>query len=125
MHKLGIDASRPPAASRLIATVKESSENGNNTHRHESTLEHSGAPASKRQKYCSKLPTCVVLDIEGTVAPISFVTDVMFPYAKEHVRQHLELAYGTAEGAEDIHLIRQQVRSCVAPSMFPHCLHCG
>ena len=33
-------------------------------------------------RYGTKLPTCVVLDIEGTVAPISFVADVMFPYAK-------------------------------------------
>lgn len=36
-----------------------------------------GEPAAKRQKTVSaKLPTAIVLDIEGTVAPISFVTEV-------------------------------------------------
>ncbi|KAI7732985.1 hypothetical protein M8C21_024976, partial [Ambrosia artemisiifolia] len=35
-------------------------------------------------------PRCVVLDIEGTTTPISFVTDVLFPYARDNVRMHLE-----------------------------------
>lgn len=29
--------------------------------------------------------TCILLDIEGTVAPVSFVTEVMFPFARAHV----------------------------------------
>lgn len=31
----------------------------------------------------------VLLDIEGTVAPISFVHDILFPFAREHVRDYL------------------------------------
>jgi enolase-phosphatase E1 len=31
----------------------------------------------------------VVLDIEGTTTPIAFVYDVLFPYARAHLRQHL------------------------------------
>jgi hypothetical protein len=34
-----------------------------------------GARSAKRQK-TAKLPAAIVLDIEGTVAPISFVTEV-------------------------------------------------
>lgn len=32
---------------------------------------------------------CVLLDIEGTVAPISFVTEVMFPFIRQHVAEYL------------------------------------
>jgi enolase-phosphatase E1 len=36
----------------------------------------------------------VVLDIEGTTTPISFVYDVLFPYARTHLREFLE-SHGT------------------------------
>lgn len=32
----------------------------------------------------------VLLDIEGTTTPISFVYDILFPYARERMRAHLE-----------------------------------
>jgi enolase-phosphatase E1 len=34
-------------------------------------------------------PRVVLLDIEGTTTPISFVFDVLFPYARAHLREHL------------------------------------
>ncbi|XP_042024620.1 probable bifunctional methylthioribulose-1-phosphate dehydratase/enolase-phosphatase E1 1 [Salvia splendens] len=52
---------------------------------------------------------CIVLDIEGTTTPISFVTDVLFPYARDNVGKHLELTYDTAETQDDIELLRAQV----------------
>ena len=52
---------------------------------------------------------CIVLDIEGTTTPITFVTDVLFPYARENVGKHLNLTYDTAETQEDIKLLRSQV----------------
>ncbi|ESQ43108.1 hypothetical protein EUTSA_v10013244mg [Eutrema salsugineum] len=52
---------------------------------------------------------CIVLDIEGTTTPITFVTDVLFPYARENVGKHLNLTYDTAETQEDIRLLRSQV----------------
>lgn len=66
-------------------------------------------PAQKRLKTRHALPAAVVLDIEGTVAPISFVADVMFPYARKHCRAYLEAAFGTAEAQEDVQAIREQV----------------
>jgi enolase-phosphatase E1 len=32
----------------------------------------------------------VLLDIEGTTTPIAFVTEVLFPYARRHLRPYLE-----------------------------------
>ncbi|XP_076883151.1 putative bifunctional methylthioribulose-1-phosphate dehydratase/enolase-phosphatase E1 [Bidens hawaiensis] len=54
-------------------------------------------------------PRCVVLDIEGTTTPISFVTDVLFPYARDNVRVHLEETYGTVDTKDDIKLLRSQI----------------
>ncbi|PPD83060.1 hypothetical protein GOBAR_DD19999 [Gossypium barbadense] len=54
-------------------------------------------------------PRCVVLDIEGTKTPISFVTDVHFPYARDNVGRHLSATYNSAETRDDIKLLRSQV----------------
>ncbi|KAF7141369.1 hypothetical protein RHSIM_Rhsim06G0199700 [Rhododendron simsii] len=52
---------------------------------------------------------CIVLDIEGTTTPISFVTDILFPYARENVGRHLDLTYDSTETQDDIKLLRSQV----------------
>ncbi|XP_065043985.1 probable bifunctional methylthioribulose-1-phosphate dehydratase/enolase-phosphatase E1 1 isoform X1 [Musa acuminata AAA Group] len=52
---------------------------------------------------------CIVLDIEGTTTPITFVTDVLFPYAHDNVRKHLMSTYDSEETKEDIKLLRAQV----------------
>ncbi|KAL6975413.1 hypothetical protein U1Q18_024208 [Sarracenia purpurea var. burkii] len=54
---------------------------------------------------------CIVLDIEGTTTPISFVTDVLFPYARNNVGRHLDATYYTAETQDDINLLRSQVQN--------------
>ncbi|CAN6558151.1 unnamed protein product [Malus baccata var. baccata] len=53
---------------------------------------------------------CIVLDIEGTTTPISFVTDVLFPYARDNVGRHLSATYDTEETQDDIKLLRFQVQ---------------
>lgn len=40
-------------------------------------------------------PTAIVLDIEGTVAPISFVSTVLFPYARARLASYLTAGYDT------------------------------
>ncbi|KAJ1685628.1 hypothetical protein LUZ63_017018 [Rhynchospora breviuscula] len=52
---------------------------------------------------------CIVLDIEGTTTPISFVTDILFPYARDNVRKHLLSTFDKEETKADIELIRVQV----------------
>ena len=56
------------------------------------------------------LQRCIVLDIEGTTTPITFVADVLFPYARDNVGRHLSATYETAETHDDIKLLRAQVR---------------
>ena len=56
---------------------------------------------------CPPPPPCPSL--QGTVAPITVVSEVMFPYARKHAVSHLEAAYDTQEAQEDIELIRGQV----------------
>lgn len=53
---------------------------------------------------------CILLDIEGTTTPISFVTDVLFPYARNNVGRHLDATYDSAETQQDIKLLRAQVQ---------------
>ncbi|KAK9907193.1 hypothetical protein M0R45_002195 [Rubus argutus] len=53
---------------------------------------------------------CIVLDIEGTTTPISFVTDVLFPYARDNVGRHLSATYDIEETQDDIKLLRSQVQ---------------
>ncbi|KAK9284519.1 hypothetical protein L1049_023694 [Liquidambar formosana] len=53
---------------------------------------------------------CILLDIEGTTTPISFVTDVLFPYAHENVGKHLATAYDSEETQDDINLLRSQIQ---------------
>ncbi|CAK9212093.1 unnamed protein product [Sphagnum troendelagicum] len=54
-------------------------------------------------------PRVILLDIEGTTTPISFVTDVLFPYAREHAVSFLRSTYDTDETQCDIQLLRKQV----------------
>ncbi|KAJ6753774.1 METHYLTHIORIBULOSE-1-PHOSPHATE DEHYDRATASE [Salix purpurea] len=60
------------------------------------------------------LQRCIVLDIEGTTTPITFVADVLFPYARDNVGRHLSATYDTAETQEDIKLLRAQVEDDLA-----------
>ena len=39
----------------------------------------------------------IVMDIEGTVTPVSFVTDVLFPYAARHLESYLERTWASPE----------------------------
>ncbi|XP_051227038.2 probable bifunctional methylthioribulose-1-phosphate dehydratase/enolase-phosphatase E1 isoform X1 [Lolium perenne] len=94
MYQLGIDWTTPEhgpinSAKRLRTVISPDVPNGAHA-----------AKSSKR---------CVVLDIEGTTTPISFVTDVMFPYARDNVRKHLISTYDSEETKEDIELLRIQV----------------
>lgn len=52
----------------------------------------------------------VLLDIEGTTTPISFVKDVLFPYARDNVRAFLEKSWGTDQCQEDVKALRNQAK---------------
>lgn len=50
----------------------------------------------------------IVLDIEGTTTPIAFVTEVLFPYARTHLRPHLAERRGSDELDEVVGLLRDE-----------------
>lgn len=59
----------------------------------------------------------VVLDIEGTTTPITFVHDVLFPYAHKHVRSFLEEHYTEPFVQETLRMLREQAEGDAAAGM--------
>jgi enolase-phosphatase E1 len=53
----------------------------------------------------------VLLDIEGTVTPISFVHEILFPYAREHVNNYLSEHLQQPEVQTDIRKLRDEQAS--------------
>jgi len=51
----------------------------------------------------------LVLDIEGTTTPITFVKDILFPYIKEHLEDHLSAHWEEDECKQDVHLLKKQI----------------
>jgi enolase-phosphatase E1 len=61
----------------------------------------------------------ILLDIEGTTTPIAFVHDVLFSYARDHVREFL-LAHGDKEEIRaDIALLRDEHAEDVSEGRKP------
>jgi 2,3-diketo-5-methylthio-1-phosphopentane phosphatase len=50
----------------------------------------------------------IVLDIEGTTTPIAFVHDVLFPFARTHLREHLRNPLNTDSLREPIGRLREE-----------------
>ena len=65
-------------------------------------------PTLKRARVGARQPKCVVLDIEGTVAPITFVTETLFPYAKSHLRSFLASTFEDPDTRKAVALLREQ-----------------
>ncbi|KAK2968438.1 hypothetical protein RJ640_004444, partial [Escallonia rubra] len=93
LHQLGLDWSTPTHGP--ISNKKLSAKAG-------SLISNNAIEPSRR---------CIVLDIEGTTTPISFVTDVLFPYARDNVGRHLDATYDSPETQDDIKLLRSQVEA--------------
>lgn len=52
--------------------------------------------------------SAILLDIEGTTTPLAFVTEVLFPYAREHVREYLSSNLTAPRVREEVaQLVRQ------------------
>ncbi len=50
----------------------------------------------------------ILLDIEGTTTPIAFVHDVLFSYARDHVREFLANNFEVDEVRADVALLREE-----------------
>ena len=67
----------------------------------------------------------VLLDIEGTVTPISFVHDVLFPYARARVRDYLAGHYQSTEVIADVAKLRTEHSADVEQNLNPPPLNPG
>jgi enolase-phosphatase E1 len=54
------------------------------------------------------LPRAVLLDIEGTTTPITFVYDVLFPYARAHMGTFLQTHINDPDSRTQIQLLREE-----------------
>ncbi|XP_015256863.1 PREDICTED: enolase-phosphatase E1 [Cyprinodon variegatus] len=58
--------------------------------------------------------TALLLDIEGTTTPITFVKDILFPYIVEHLEDHLSKHWEEDECKQDVHLLKKQAKAKAA-----------
>jgi methionine salvage enolase-phosphatase E1 len=63
----------------------------------------------------------VVLDIEGTVAPISYVVETLFPYARARLASHLAATFAAPDTQAAIALFRQLVPDPGSPAARHAC----
>jgi 2,3-diketo-5-methylthio-1-phosphopentane phosphatase len=60
------------------------------------------------QAISAAAPKLFLLDVEGTVAPISLVTEELFPYARTHFRGFLEGSFNNKQVGEDLALLAEE-----------------
>lgn len=73
--------------------------------RHHYHYHYHDAPTAKKPRLAST-PLAIVLDIEGTVAPISYVAETLFPYAAKHVERHLRATFDQAATQRAVQALR-------------------
>ena len=61
----------------------------------------------------------ILLDIEGTTTPIAFVHEVLFPYARSHVKSYLATHLDSPETAGDLALLRAEHARDVQQQLRP------
>ena len=54
------------------------------------------------------MPSLYLLDIEGTTSPVSFVYDVLFPYARKHIKDYVFAHAGDPALDADLRLLAQE-----------------
>jgi len=54
------------------------------------------------------MPDLYLLDIEGTTSPVSFVYDVLFPYARQHMKDYIFAHAGKPALDADLRLLAQE-----------------
>ena len=67
----------------------------------------------------TKPVSVLLLDIEGTTTPIDFVYNILFPYAREHVKRYLEDRPASTEVQADIRELLQENSDDVRRGLDP------
>ena len=61
----------------------------------------------------------ILLDIEGTTTPIQFVYDVLFPYARRHLRPFIKNDLGRPGAAADLKLLKEEYSADIGHGLAP------
>ena len=61
----------------------------------------------------------ILLDIEGTTTPMAFVYDVLFPFARAHLREYLQEHVGSDAVRDALVTLREEWRADVAARQDP------
>jgi enolase-phosphatase E1 len=61
----------------------------------------------------------ILLDIEGTTTPVGFVYEVLFPYARTHVREFVQQNYHCADLQADLAALKAEQRSDIEQRQEP------
>lgn len=64
-------------------------------------------------------PRAILLDIEGTTTPVTFVYDRLFPFAREHARDFIRQHYNTEQLRADLDALRAERRADEAQAHTP------
>ena len=56
-------------------------------------------------------PRLYLLDVEGTVAPLSLTTEVLFPYARKHLARYLDQNFKNSAVQDDLRLLGEENRA--------------
>ena len=64
-------------------------------------------------------PRAILLDIEGTTTPVEFVYEVLFPFARLHVRDFLSRQQSSAEVRADIEALKAERRADAEGGRLP------
>jgi enolase-phosphatase E1 len=67
----------------------------------------------------------ILLDIEGTTTPISFVYDVLFPFARSQVKQYFAAHFDQPEVRADVSYLREEHDTDVSRNLNPPALLAG
>ena len=115
----GVDVSRPPSGWKGLPG--SAGEDGAGCAGAGGAKGEEEAPAAKKARVSSSLaapglaslppPKAVVLDIEGTVLPISYVKSEMFPYARRRFAGYLSENFGSEEVQAQLCALREEQRA--------------
>ena len=61
----------------------------------------------------------ILLDIEGTTSPLRFVYQVLFPFARAHLRDYLSRKLDSEEVQRDLFMLREEHRADVTLGLAP------
>jgi len=121
MKRLGMDFNRAPLT---VSDDRPVSDLSRKKRSFEPESEIAGS--HKRALVDSKTYNHIVFDIEGTTTPITFVKDVLFPFAASQVKDFLDSTWDSPRTQEDIKLLQAQAlddsstsgQQCVLPTSF-------